>query len=120
MKIKLNIWKQANAKAKGKFEKYELDGVDAEMSFLEMLDSLNEKLIKEGKEPVAFEHDCHEAICGSCSLYINGRPHGPGDVIATCQMHMRSFKDGETLIVSQPEYFTLPAYKFQKKLREKG
>lgn len=99
MKIKLNIWKQANAKAKGRFEKYELDGVAEEMSFLEMLDSLNEKLIKEGKEPVAFEHDCHEAICGSCSLYINGRPHGPGDVIATCQLHMRAFKDGETITV---------------------
>lgn len=99
MKIKLNIWKQANAKAKGKFEKYELDGVDAEMSFLEMLDSLNEKLIKEGKEPVTFEHDCHEGICGSCSLYINGHPHGPGNETATCQVHMRAFKDGETITV---------------------
>ena len=99
MKIKLNIWKQENANTKGRFEKYELDGVAEEMSFLEMLDSLNEKLIKEGKEPVAFEHDCHEAICGSCSLYINGHPHGPGDEIATCQMHMRTFKDGETITV---------------------
>jgi len=99
MKIKLNIWKQANAKAKGKFEKYELDGVDPEMSFLEMLDSLNEKLIKEGKETVAFDHDCHEAICGCCSLYINGRPHGPGEEVATCQIHMRAFKDGETITV---------------------
>lgn len=99
MKIKLNIWKQANAKAKGEFEKYDLDGVDPEMSFLEMLDSLNEKLIKEGKETVAFEHDCHEGICGSCSLYINGRPHGPGEEVATCQIHMRAFKNGETITV---------------------
>lgn len=99
MKLKLNIWKQANAKAQGKFVKYELDGVDAEMSFLEMLDSLNEKLIKEGKEPVTFEHDCHEGICGSCSLYINGHPHGPGHETATCQIHMRAFKDGETITI---------------------
>lgn len=99
MKIKLNIWKQANAKARGKFESYELDGVDPEMSFLEMLDSLNEKLIKEGKETVAFEHDCHEGICGSCSLYINGRPHGPGNAVATCQTHMRAFKDGEQITI---------------------
>jgi len=99
MKVKLNIWKQANAKAKGRFEKFELDGVAEEMSFLEMLDSLNEKLITEGKETVAFEHDCHEAICGSCSLYINGRPHGPGDVIATCQLHMRAFRDGDTITI---------------------
>lgn len=99
MKINLKIWKQENPKTKGKFVKYELDGVAEEMSFLEMLDFLNEKLIKEGKEPVVFEHDCHEAICGSCSLYINGRPHGPGNVIATCQLHMRAFKEGETITV---------------------
>jgi len=99
MKINLKIWKQANAKAKGRFEKYELDGVDPEMSFLEMLDALNEKLIKEGKETVAFDHDCHEGICGSCSLYINGRPHGPAEEVATCQIHMRAFKDGETITI---------------------
>ena len=99
MKIKLRIWKQENPKAKGKFEKYELDSVDAEMSFLEMLDALNEKLIKEGQEPVVFEHDCREGICGCCGLYINGHPHGAGSEIGTCQLHMREFKDGDTITV---------------------
>ena len=99
MKIKLRIWKQENPKAKGKFVKYELDGVDAEMSFLEMLDALNERLIKEGNNPVAFEHDCREGICGSCGLYINGHPHGPGNEIGTCQLHMREFKDGDSITI---------------------
>jgi succinate dehydrogenase / fumarate reductase iron-sulfur subunit len=99
MKVKLKIWRQPNAKAKGKFEKYELDGINSEMSFLEMLDALNTKLIKEGKDPVAYEHDCREGICGSCGLFINGRPHGPGDEIATCQLHMRAFKDGQTITI---------------------
>ncbi|HSH51589.1 MAG TPA: succinate dehydrogenase/fumarate reductase iron-sulfur subunit [Bacteroidales bacterium] len=99
MKIKLRIWRQENPKAKGKFVKYELDGVDPEMSFLEMLDALNEKLIKENKNPVAFENDCREGICGSCGLYINGYPHGKGNKIATCQLHMRDFKDGDTITV---------------------
>ncbi|MGE0090662.1 MAG: succinate dehydrogenase/fumarate reductase iron-sulfur subunit [Bacteroidales bacterium] len=99
MKIKLNIWKQENPKAKGRFEKYEIDGVAEEMSFLEMLDSLNEKLIKEGQEPVAYEHDCREGICGSCGQYINGHPHGPGHEIATCQLHMRAFRDGDTITI---------------------
>jgi len=99
MKIKLNIWKQENAKAKGRFEKLELDGVEEEMSFLEMLDSLNEKLIKEGQQTIAFEHDCREGICGSCGLYINGRPHGPGDEIGTCQLHMRAFKEGDSITI---------------------
>ncbi|MGC9374451.1 MAG: succinate dehydrogenase/fumarate reductase iron-sulfur subunit [Bacteroidales bacterium] len=99
MKIKLRVWRQENPKAKGKFVKYELDGVDPEMSFLEMLDALNEKLIKEDKDPVAFEHDCREGICGSCGLYINGYPHGKGNKIATCQLHMRAFKDGDTITI---------------------
>lgn len=99
MKVKLNIWKQENPKTKGRFEKYELDGVEEEMSFLEMLDSLNEKLIKEGQEPVAFEHDCREGICGSCGLYINGHPHGPGSEIGTCQLHLRAFEDGDTITI---------------------
>jgi succinate dehydrogenase / fumarate reductase iron-sulfur subunit len=99
MKVKLRVWRQENPKAKGKFVKYELDGVDPEMSFLEMLDALNEKLIKENKNPVAFEHDCREGICGSCGLYINGYPHGKGHRIATCQLHMRAFKDGDTITV---------------------
>lgn len=100
MDLKLKIWRQANAKAKGKFVKYSLNDVQEEMSFLEMIDALNKKLILEGKEdPIAYEHDCREGICGSCGLYINGRPHGPGEEIATCQLHMRAFKDGDTIIV---------------------
>ncbi|MEA2107712.1 MAG: succinate dehydrogenase/fumarate reductase iron-sulfur subunit [Bacteroidota bacterium] len=99
MKIMLRVWRQENPKAKGKFVKYELDGVDPEMSFLEMLDALNEKLIKEDKDPVAFENDCREGICGSCGLYINGYPHGKGNKIATCQLHMRAFKDGDTITI---------------------
>lgn len=99
MKIKLRVWRQENPKAKGKFVKYELDGVDPEMSFLEMLDALNEKLIKEDKDPVAFENDCREGICGSCGLYINGYPHGKGNKIATCQLHMRAFKDGDIITI---------------------
>ncbi len=99
MNIKLKIWRQANAKAKGKFVKYSLNDVQTEMSFLEMLDALNKKLILDGKDPVAYEHDCREGICGSCGLFINGRPHGPGEEIATCQLHMRAFKDGDTIIV---------------------
>jgi succinate dehydrogenase / fumarate reductase iron-sulfur subunit len=99
MNIKLKIWRQPNAKAKGNFIDYTLENVSAGMSFLEMLDALNTKLITQGQEPVAFEHDCREGICGSCSLYINGRPHGPGEKSTTCELHMRSFKDGETIVV---------------------
>ena len=99
MNIKLKIWRQPNAKAKGNFVDYTLEDVSPGMSFLEMLDALNTKLIIQGQEPVAFEHDCREGICGSCSLYINGRPHGPGEKSTTCELHMRSFKDGETIVV---------------------
>ncbi len=99
MKIKLNIWRQKNGKAKGKFVKYELENVSPEMSFLEMLDALNQKIILEGGEPVAFDNDCREGICGCCGLYINGRPHGPEGEVATCQLHMRSFKDDETITI---------------------
>ena len=97
--IKLKVWRQAGPKAKGRFETYELKDISTDSSFLEMLDLLNEKLIKEGKEPVAFDHDCREGICGMCSLYINGRPHGPDDDVTTCQLHMRRFKDGETITI---------------------
>ncbi|MBZ4676333.1 MAG: succinate dehydrogenase [Anaerophaga sp.] len=97
--IKLKVWRQAGPKAKGRFETYELNNISTDSSFLEMLDILNEKLINEGKEPVAFDHDCREGICGMCSLYINGRPHGPDDDVTTCQLHMRKFKDGETITV---------------------
>jgi succinate dehydrogenase / fumarate reductase iron-sulfur subunit len=99
MNVKLKIWRQPNAEAKGKFVKYELEDISPEMSFLEMLDALNTKLIKKGEDPVAYEHDCREGICGSCGLFINGRPHGPEKEVATCQLHMRSFKDGETITI---------------------
>jgi succinate dehydrogenase / fumarate reductase iron-sulfur subunit len=99
MNIKLKIWRQPNAKTKGNFVDYTLENVSPGMSFLEMLDALNTKLITQGQEPVAFEHDCREGICGSCSLYINGRPHGPGHKSTTCELHMRSFKDGQTIVV---------------------
>jgi succinate dehydrogenase / fumarate reductase, iron-sulfur subunit len=99
MDFKLKIWKQKDARSKGDFVDYDITGVIPEMSFLEMLDYLNTGLIEKGQEPVAFEHDCREGICGSCSLYINGRPHGPAAVIATCELRMSLFKDGETIVV---------------------
>ncbi len=99
MEIQLKIWRQKNAHTKGKFETHQLKEVSPEMSFLEMLDYLNTRLIEEGKEPVTFEHDCREGICGSCGLYINGRPHGPMQNTTTCELHMREFKDGETIVV---------------------
>lgn len=99
MKITLHIWRQKNANDKGGIEKYVLDNVEEDMSFLEMLDILNEKLILEGKEPVAFDHDCREGICGACSLTINGTPHGPERATTTCQLHMRKFKDGDEIYV---------------------
>ena len=96
--LTLKIWRQPNSDALGAFETYLLDGIHTDMSFLEMLDVLNEKLTKEGRDPVAFDHDCREGICGMCSLYINGHPHGPLQT-TTCQLHMRTFKDGETITV---------------------
>ena len=99
LNIYVKVWRQKGPKAKGAFETYYLEGITGDTSFLEMLDILNEKLINEGKEPVVFDHDCREGICGMCSLYINGRPHGPDDDITTCQLHMRKFNDGETITV---------------------
>ncbi|MCX6244898.1 MAG: succinate dehydrogenase/fumarate reductase iron-sulfur subunit [Bacteroidetes bacterium] len=99
MKLTLKIWKQQDAHSKGKFVTYSLDSISPNCSFLEMLDILNEQLIRKNEEPVAFDHDCREGICGTCSLYINGRPHGPDDAITTCQLHMRKFKDGDTIII---------------------
>lgn len=95
----LKIWRQKNASDKGRFETYKLDNISPDMSFLEMIDELNEKLLNDGVDPVAFDHDCREGICGMCSMYINGRPHGPKEAITTCQLHMRSFKDGETIYI---------------------
>jgi succinate dehydrogenase / fumarate reductase iron-sulfur subunit len=97
--ITLKVWRQKNANSKGGIETYKLDHVSTDSSFLEMMDQLNEQLINERKEPVAFDHDCREGICGSCSMYINGRAHGPDTGITTCQLHMRSFKDGDTVYV---------------------
>lgn len=97
--INLKIWRQKDAKSKGQIETYKLDNVSTDSSFLEMLDQLNEQLVNNRQEPVAFDHDCREGICGMCSLYINGRAHGPDTAITTCQLHMRSFKDGDTIYV---------------------
>ena len=99
MKLTLKIWRQANAKAEGKIVEYPLDGIEEDMSFLEMLDVLNEGLINKGELPVSFDHDCREGICGSCSLYINGEAHGPDRRVPTCQLHMRMFKDGDTIFI---------------------
>lgn len=99
MKIKLKIWRQNSAKEKGKLVSYKLDNVSEDMSFLEMLDVLNEELIAKGETPVEFDHDCREGICGTCSMMINGQPHGPDRRITVCQLHMRSFKDGDTITI---------------------
>lgn len=99
MNLTLKVWRQQNDKAKGIFETHQVTGISSEMSFLEMLDVLNERLIREGKEPIAFDHDCREGICGMCSLYIDGKPHGPWQANTTCQLHMRAFKDGDTIVV---------------------
>ena len=97
MKLTLKIWRQENAIAKGSMQTYSLDGVSADMSFLEMMDVLNEQLMGQGIDPVAFDHDCREGICGSCSMFINGEAHGPDRLVTTCQLHMRKFKDGDTI-----------------------
>ena len=97
MKLKLKIWRQENATAKGRMQTYSLDDVSPDMSFLEMMDVLNEQLMEQGIDPVAFDHDCREGICGSCSMFINGEAHGPDRLITTCQLHMRKFKDGDTI-----------------------
>jgi succinate dehydrogenase / fumarate reductase iron-sulfur subunit len=99
MKLTLKIWRQKNAKEQGKLVDYIVDHISPDMSFLEMLDVLNESLVEKGEEPIAFDHDCREGICGMCSLYINGRPHGPQTGVTTCQLHMRSFKDGDTIYI---------------------
>ncbi|HEU0228631.1 MAG TPA: succinate dehydrogenase/fumarate reductase iron-sulfur subunit [Arachidicoccus soli] len=99
MDFKLKIWRQKNADTKGKMVDYQVKGISPNQSFLEMLDVLNEDLIMKGEEPVAFDHDCREGICGMCSLYINGEPHGPDKGVTTCQLHMRHFKDGDTIYI---------------------
>lgn len=99
LNLTLKVWRQNGPKAKGAFETYKLNGISPDSSFLEMMDILNDQLINEHKEPIAFDHDCREGICGTCSMYINGQPHGTDSGITTCQLHMRSFKDGETITV---------------------
>lgn len=97
--ITVKVWRQKGPNVKGQFESYKLNDIFQGASFLEMLDILNEQLINEGKDPIVFDHDCREGICGMCSLYVNGRPHGPGSGITTCQLYMRKFKDGETITI---------------------
>lgn len=99
MNLTLKIWRQENARAKGRFETYKLENISPDCSFLEMLDILNEQLVDKLSHPVCFDNDCREGICGMCGLYINGRPHGPDDGVTTCQLHMRRFKDGDTIVI---------------------
>ena len=111
MKLDLKIWRQSNSDSDGKLHNYEIDEITPDMSFLEMMDVLNEKLIVEGVDPVAFDHDCREGICGSCSLFINGRAHGPDTGITTCQLHMRKFKDGDSIIIEPFRASSFPIIK---------
>ncbi len=99
MNLTLKVWRQKNAQDKGHFESYQVKDISSEMSFLEMFDVLNEQLIHEGKEPITFDHDCREGICGACSMHINGQPHGPWHQTTTCQLHMRAYQDGDTIVV---------------------
>jgi succinate dehydrogenase / fumarate reductase iron-sulfur subunit len=99
MNLTLKVWRQANADAKGNLETYQIKEVSPDMSFLEMMDVLNEELIEKGIDPVAFDHDCREGICGMCSMFINGEAHGPDRLVTTCQLHMRKFKDGDTITI---------------------
>lgn len=110
-KIYVKVWRQNNAKDSGRFETYEVENISQGSSFLEMLDILNDQLIREGKDPIAFDHDCREGICGMCSLYINGRAHGPDREITTCQLHMRKFNEGETITVEPWRAAAFPVIK---------
>lgn len=111
IKLYLKVWRQKSAQDQGKFESYTVDDATTDMSFLEMLDVLNEKLVREGHTPIAFDHDCREGICGTCSLVINGNPHGPDLGTTTCQLHMRSFKDGDTLYIEPFRAKSFPVVK---------
>lgn len=99
MNLTLKVWRQKNSQDKGQFKTYQVEDISSEMSFLEMFDVLNERLIAKGETPITFDHDCREGICGACSMYINGQPHGPWDRTTTCQLHMRAYKDGDTIVV---------------------
>tara|TARA_B100001778_G_C18446157_1_gene564599 strand:- start:139 stop:891 length:753 start_codon:yes stop_codon:yes gene_type:complete len=111
MDLLLKVWRQKDKKAKGKMEDYKVSGISKDSSFLEMLDILNNNLILEGKEPISFDHDCREGICGMCSLYINGRAHGPDRGVTTCQLHMRMFKDGDTIYIEPWRSKAMPVIK---------
>ena len=112
MNLTLKVWRQKSSNDKsGRFETYQVSDISSEMSFLEMFDVLNERLIKEGKDPIAFDHDCREGICGACSMYINGRPHGPWHANTTCQLHMRAYKDGDTIVVEPWRANSFPVLK---------
>ncbi len=111
MKLTLKVWRQKNANDKGRLETYQVKDISPDMSFLEMIDVLNEQLIIESKEPIAFDHDCREGICGMCSMFINGRAHGPKEGITTCQLHMRSFKDGDTIVIEPWRAAAFPVIK---------
>mgnify|MGYP000088406536 FL=1 len=110
MKLTIKVWRQKNAADKGGFVTYPLDGISTDMSFLEMMDVLNEELSEKGEDPIHFDHDCREGICGMCSLYINGKPHGPLQT-TTCQLHMRSFSDGETITIEPWRAAAFPVVK---------
>ena len=111
MDLTLKVWRQKNREDKGGLVTYKVTGISENSSFLEMLDVMNEQLIMEGTEPVAFDHDCREGICGSCSLYINGEAHGPDRKVTTCQLHMRMFKDGETIYIEPWRSASMPVIK---------
>jgi|TARA_B100001113_G_C21091524_1_gene614554 succinate dehydrogenase / fumarate reductase iron-sulfur subunit len=111
MKLTLKIWRQPNSEIEGKIVSYEIDNISPDMSFLEMMDVLNEELTIKGVDPVAFDHDCREGICGSCSMFINGEAHGPDRYITTCQLHMRKFKDGDTIYIEPFRAKTFPVIK---------
>ena len=111
MNFNIKVWRQRNANAKGHFETYHIEDIESDASFLEMLDILNEKLIREGVDPISFDHDCREGICGACSLYVDGRAHGPDDHVTTCQLFMRHFKDGATITVEPWRSSAFPVIK---------
>jgi succinate dehydrogenase / fumarate reductase iron-sulfur subunit len=111
MNLTLKIWRQKNYESRGSFETYHVKDISSEMSFLEMFDVLNERLIHEGKDPIAFDHDCREGICGSCAMYIDGRAHGPWQKNTVCQLHMRAYKDGDTIVVEPWRSTAFPVIK---------
>ena len=111
MNLKLKVWRQKNKEDKGRFQIYDATNVSPDMSFLEMIDVVNEELIKKGEDPIAIDHDCREGICGSCGVYINGRPHGPLREITTCQLYMRHFHDGQTIVIEPWRAAAFPVIK---------